>query len=932
MTRRHPFLGLGLLAGLSLVGPSVSGIPFLGVHPAAARDYVAEGKQLLQKGDLRGAQIALRNAVRDEPKNAEAHFRLAGVHLTLGDAAAAEKEIRLARELAFDARQTLPLFNQIMLAQGKFRPLLDELKPDGKDPAIDAEILMGHAQAQAGLRNMDAARALLSEAERTAPSSLSGLTAGMQLALIRNDQATVVRKLDEILALDPNSLQALVRKAQFLRADGKAEDALALLNRAVTANTGQPGARLERAQLLVAMGNDAKALEDVNFVLAATPNSVPGMFLQAGLMARAKDFKGADIVLQRMGNALQNIPRALYLQAIVKQNLGQVQLAVDAAQRYVARVPNDPDGVKLLARLHMQGRRAEPAIEALSRLANANTQDPDIFDLLGQAYSMVGKTEQAMQAFQKAIGLSPNNATLHNRLAGARMGAGQPEAAAGDLERSLQLAPSAVGIGEALFFAELATGDLSKAAAAVDQVRKAQGETPVVLNLEGVLRMAQRDYTGAEAAFAKAIAAKSDFAPAQINLARLAIMQDRTSDADKLLNDVLSREPDAEPALTIQIGNLVRRDEMAPAIALAERAIATKPTNIRPRLLLAELHSRKKDWAKALAAVTPPTGMPPNAQLLAGRARILMASGENTMARDVFSQVLEMEPRDVQTRRQLVSLLATSGDVERARSVIEAGLRADPRNYILMEDYISLDLRAAGIDTALATADRLQRQAPDFPQTRALRGDVYVVAKQLDSAIAHYSKELTAGPLGFLALRLANVYSATGKSDLAVKTLREWLAKNPTDQSTLHMLSALEITTGKLDDAETHLQEILAANPRDGIALNNLAWVYQKRGDRRARGLAERAYLLLPTAQTADTLGWILVEEGAVDAAIPLLRQAATDLPNDPRLQYHFAAALSRVNRKEDALRILKPIVEGPVNFDEKPDAQKLYDALKRGG
>jgi len=147
----------------------------------------------------------------------------------------------------------------------------------------------------------------------------------------------------------------------------------------------------------------------------------------------------------------------------------------------------------------------------------------------------------------------------------------------------------------------------------------------------------------------------------------------------------------------------------------------------------------------------------------------------------------------------------------------------------------------------------------------------------------------------------------------------------------MQMLAGLEIGAARYDDAEVHLQEILTKNARDGATLNNLAWVYQKRGDRRARGMAERAYLLMPSAQTADTLGWILVEEGAVDAAVPLLRQAAIDLPTDPRLQYHYAAALSRMNRKAEAVNILKPIVEGTANFDEKSDAQKLYDELKRG-
>ena len=50
-----------------------------------------------------------------------------------------------------------------------------------------------------------------------------------------------------------------------------------------------------------------------------------------------------------------------------------------------------------------------------------------------------------------------------------------------------------------------------------------------------------------------------------------------------------------------------------------------------------------------------------------------------------------------------------------------------------------------------------------------------------------------------------------------------------------------------------------------------------------------QAYLLMPGPQTADTLGWILVAEGAIDSAVVLLRQAATDLPG-----CHSAPALYR--------------------------------------
>ena len=53
---------------------------WLGILPATVRaDDLADARKALQKGDLRAAQINLRNAVRSDPQNAEAHYWLGKV-------------------------------------------------------------------------------------------------------------------------------------------------------------------------------------------------------------------------------------------------------------------------------------------------------------------------------------------------------------------------------------------------------------------------------------------------------------------------------------------------------------------------------------------------------------------------------------------------------------------------------------------------------------------------------------------------------------------------------------------------------------------------------------------------------------------------------------------------------------------------------------
>src|ERR1051325_11208721 len=90
--------GLGALAlCLSLAGmPSV-----------AHADYLSNARDALKKGDLKSAQIDLRNAVRADPQNAEAHFLLGRVSIELGDPVAAEREAEAARQRGFDPHLAL---------------------------------------------------------------------------------------------------------------------------------------------------------------------------------------------------------------------------------------------------------------------------------------------------------------------------------------------------------------------------------------------------------------------------------------------------------------------------------------------------------------------------------------------------------------------------------------------------------------------------------------------------------------------------------------------------------------------------------------------------------------------------------------------------------------------------------------------------------
>ncbi|HEX4259553.1 MAG TPA: XrtA/PEP-CTERM system TPR-repeat protein PrsT [Acetobacteraceae bacterium] len=898
----------------------------------AAPNYLADANRLLAKGDVRAALIQLRNAVRTDPKNGRAQYELGLLDLQFGDGVAAETQARAALAAGADARLANELLARAFLAQRRYAALLREMPANQTDPAVRAVVLVGRGYAQMATQQHDAAAASFAEAAKLAPKSPDPLLGQARLALLSHDAPTAVQRLDGVLAINPKQIDALVLKAQILRGSGHAKEALVLLDRAVAAAPGAPGPLTERASTYLNLGQDAAAKTDLAQVLKVLPGNIQATYLEAVLAAKAQDWRAADADLQKVSIAMATIPRAYYLQAIVKFKLGQVQQAIEAASRYNAHNPGDPAGAKLLAQIALSQNDAAPVIAVLAPFAASGHADAQMEDMLGRAYVRAGRPDDAVEAFQRAATLAPRDAAIRTRLAATRLGLGQEGAAIGDLEQSLKLAPDQAYAGQALVFAELASGKTDAATAALARLRAAQGNTPAIGNLDGMLKLAELDLPGARTAFEAVVKQQPDFMPAQMNLAKVAAMQGDGAESARVLAGILARQPGYAPAVSATINGLLRQGNVDAATSVLQKARAAAPTNANFTAALADLDTRTGHPERALALLAPDAAHPTsNPVLLSARARAEIAMKNLSAARDTLQALVAAQPDSTEARRQLIAVLIDAKDYEAARQVVSAGLARTPQNLQLLEYYLQIDFADGGLKRSLATADRLHSQLLTFVPAAGLRGDAYMLARQPQDAATAYQAALQANPSPYLVGRLATAQAAAGQAPAAMQTVQDWTTKHPQDLVLVQTLASMQISAGDWDHAEATLKAVLAKQPHDAVALNNLAWVYQHKGDPQAETLAQQAYVLSSSSgQTADTLGWILTKQGQAAKGLPLLRQANDELPTDPSIAFHLAVALKDTGQRDAAVSLLHKLVADKAAFQEKAQAQQLLSTLSK--
>jgi cellulose synthase operon protein C len=938
---------------------------------------VKDTEQYIAKGNLKAAGIELKKAIQESPQDPTIRVRLAQVYLELGDAAAAESEARAARERGGNEGDYLPILADALLRQYKFADVLDLIRPGDRDAALESKVRAALGTAAAGLGHQDKAEAMLREAVRLDPSAVSPQ---IQLAQLLNakDPAAADKLINEALAADPHSAEALQVNGEMLRSRGDLDGAMRLFDQALQIDPKNMLALLGRADIAITRGEFTAADEILDPILQATPDNFMASYLRASELIKRQQYAAADETLGHVSTKFPLFPAGYYLQGMTKLALGQFAKAEEALQRYLNNVSDDRRAVWLIAIAALQQHGARRAIEYLKLPLEKLPPDATTLTLLGNAYMADRKPEVALQQFEAAAALDPENPKIKTSVAISKIESGQTERGLAQLEQLFAGEVGASAAGPTLVLSELRAGRVDKAAKVAASLVERDPDNSLYLTLLGEVRAAQQDFVGAEAVFRSAKAHDPKYTPATRDLAHLDLATGRADKAKKVFTDLLSKRPDdvsnspsmkaSDVTALLGLADIaITESKWAEAIEYLNRARTIAKYDPAPGLKLVGLFELRADWDSARAvAVELSQQFPQDANVAEVQGRACLEAGDSRSAIASYRLAQQLAPGSVAILSRYVELLHQLGYLRDARDVLRDAVMRHPRNTSIKADLIRVEAELDGLDTALYEALGFAKDDPDNTLYDEVSAELYEKAGRVGDAAAVLEKAVAARPADDdLRVALSQLYTRMGSLAKAEAVLSARLQVDPKNNAAGVALAALYLITGQPGDAKKLYGDVLSQTPNQVVALMGLAdisvaekkWteamdyisraraaapddpapglllvnVYGVQQDwHNAIGLATELVKKFPTnVDVIAKLGRVQIEAGDSEGALSTYKRAHMIAPNSPSILSSYLGLLRSAKKTPEARTVLRAALRrDPQNASLKGDLVRVESEI----
>ncbi|ANE55429.1 tetratricopeptide repeat protein [Methylomonas sp. DH-1] len=686
--------------------------------------YMEEGKQLFQAGDYEKAQLAFKNVLQIDPKDAESRFQMAEALSKQGKIEAAFKEyssVVAGNENHVMARVRV---GQLLLLN---RMVDDAEKMAGealaKEPNnVEALVLL--AGVQSAKNNNDGAIASVERALKQSPDDVPAtlMMASIQTRLDKADQAIAMLKeaiakkadnvplrsmlaglyaktknaaeaentLAEIVKIEPQQLQHYRSLALFQVSTQQVDKAEATLRDAVAKMPDNDTAKTYLIDFLLEKRSPEVAIAELLPMIEQKPDAYELKFKLANIHLAKKEFDKTEATLKEIVDRDKLGPSAITarnklaaLYALTKRG--------DEAKGLIKEVlennPRDAEALTMRGQFALAENRIPDAIADFRAVLVDQPNNTGVLKMLSAAHLRNNEDELARENMEKVVSLTPADETAQLDLVGLFLKGNKPDQAKQQLETLLKANPKSLKGLEALFKLEVTQKHWDKAQAAAKQVQELNDKDATGFYMSGLAYQAENKLAESVDAFQKALERKPDAVEPLTEMVKSYLVLKQSDKALAKLQQVVKQQPDHFVAYNLIGGAYLNEQKFAEAKTAYQKAQSIKPDWYSPYRNLALIELAQKNKAGAIDIYKKGIEKTGGAmELVDDLARLYHREGQNQEVLALYETSYKQHPDSAVAVNNLASYLsdfaATPENLERAAKLAEPLLKTNNPNML----------------------------------------------------------------------------------------------------------------------------------------------------------------------------------------------------------------------------------------------------------
>lgn len=424
----------------------------------------------------------------------------------------------------------------------------------------------------------------------------------------------------------------------------------------------------------------------------------------------------------------------------------------------------------------IQPARAVLAAAAASLLLACSGSSPEKLLASAQEYIAKGDHPAAIIQLKNLLTQAPDNREARYLLGKASLETRDFAAAEKELRRALELEQPAEAVLPLLARAMTELGQHEALIKDFGNRSLAEPQAQATFQtLLGDAYLRRNDRAAAARAYASALAAKSDYAPAKLGQATLTALEGKLDTALAEADAVIAAAPKSANAHALRADLLLSQGDRTGARKSLEAAVQADANALPPRLALASLLIDERDF-DAAAQVLDGARKAARGDLRVSYLAAMLAyrRGDMAKAREQVQQVLKVAPEHPPSLLLAGAIDLRDGQLVAAENSLRKVVARAPEHagarQLLTQAYLRMGQPAKARDTLQPL---VEKGMPSNPQLLLLAGETYLANGDVKTASGFYqAASKTSEPQGVAAkTRLGQIALATGRPEEGFKEL-----------------------------------------------------------------------------------------------------------------------------------------------------------------